>query len=107
MAKSKKNIADFQKAMLSKAQYITPDALPEPEVVIPEVPVILPLAETELGQSIDAEILEKFKLLAGETGKDYETLLRQALTHYLRLKGLRLRDALMALHNEETSIRNL
>jgi len=104
MAKSKKNIADFQKAMLSKAQYITPDMLP-PEVTAS--PVELPLPETELGQTIDEEILEKFRLLAHETGKDYQLLIRQALAHYLGLKGLRLRDALMALQNKETSVKDL
>ena len=114
MAKNKKNIADFQKALLSKAQFITADVEPEKpaanEGIEPEVnvlPPVVPFDETELGQSIDMEILEKFKLLSAETGHQYEDLLRHALTHYLGLKGVRLRDALIAKENKDFPLKQL
>lgn len=114
MAKNKKNIADFQKAMLSKAQFITADAEPEQPASlegtgqeITVLPPNVPFDETELGQSIDLEILEKFKLLSAETGHQYEDLVRHALTHYLGLKGLRLRDALIAKENKDFPLKKL
>ena len=114
MGKSKKNIADFQKALLSKAQFITADAEPEKKTVPPAIQSsqelskeAVPLVIASTGWSIDDEISAKFKLLAGETGREYNELVRHALTHYLMLKGLRLRDALNAGNKKDTSIRQL
>ena len=136
MTKNKKNIADFQKALQSKAQFIVPDpeakqeisipanediaepALPEPILDEPitaavETEELQPILTEEVSKSaeagllIDEEILNKLKLLAVNSGRNYEDLVRHALTHFLMLKGLRLRDALMDLYQKEISLKDL
>jgi hypothetical protein len=110
MTKSKKNIADFQKALQSKARFIIPDAehtempvIEEPEINIPSI------EKTDESKvlEIDEEIVSQLRILAEHTGRNYNELVRHALSHFLMLKGLRLRDALMELYKREISLKDL
>jgi hypothetical protein len=112
MAKNKKNIADFQRALQSKAQFIIPDsenekndfsAIDEPEIDLPPDAVI---NESEILE-VDEEIAGQLKILAEHSGRSYDELVRHALSHFLMLKGLRLRDALMELYKKEISLKDL
>jgi hypothetical protein len=112
MTKNKKNIADFQKALQSKAQFIVPDANEKTG----EIPAIEePYIETSFEEAIteeellliDEEIATKLKLLAAHSGRGYDEVVRHALTHFLMLKGLRLRDALMELYKKDISLKDL
>ena len=112
MTKNKKNIADFQKALQSKAQFIVPDAedktgeIPVIEEPYIETPIEEAIAEEEV-LLIDEEIAGKLKLLAEHTGRSYDDIVRHALSHFLMLKGLRLRDALIELYKKEISLKDL
>jgi hypothetical protein len=112
MTKGKKNIADFQKAMQSKTQFIVPDAegemsempaIEEPEI---ELPSAVHTIDSEI-LVIDEEIAGKLRILAESSGREYDELIRHALSHYLMLKGLRLRDALIKLYKKEISLKDL
>jgi hypothetical protein len=112
MTKGKKNIADFQKAMQSKTQFIVPDAEGEtsemPAIEEPEIE--LPSAVQTMNSKIlviDEEIAVQLRLLAEHSGREYDELIRHALSHFLMLKGLRLRDALMKLYQKEISLKDL
>jgi hypothetical protein len=112
MTKGKKNIADFQKAMQSKAQYILPDSQGEqndmPATEEPDIEVSSGEIQDEAEPlEIDEEIANQLKILAEHSGRNYEDLVRHALTHFLMLKGLRLRDALMDLYKKEISLKDL
>ncbi|MCK9208620.1 MAG: hypothetical protein M0P66_16025 [Salinivirgaceae bacterium] len=84
--KNKKDMKQFQQALLSNAEFIkqpepVPMAAPEP-VIIQEVSVI------------NDDVMEKFKLLASFEGVSEKELINQALNHYLRLKSLQLEQAI-------------
>lgn len=85
--KNKKDMKQFQQALLSNAEFIkqpepVPMAAPEP-VIIQEVSVI------------NDDVMEKFRLLASFEGVSEKELINQALNHYLRLKSLQLEQAAM------------
>ena len=112
MVKSKKNIADFQKALQSKTQFIVPDAEGEQNELpgIEEAEMDLtPIEKTYNAETleIDEELAKQLRILAGHSGRNYNELVQHALSHFLMLKGLRLRDALMELHHKEISIKDL
>ena len=112
MAKSKKNITDFQKALQSKTQFIVPDAEGEQNEmpVIEEAEIELPPIEKTYNPKaleIDEELAKQLRILAKHSGRNYDELVQHALSHFLMLKGLRLRDALMELYQKEISIREL
>jgi len=112
MAKNKKNIADFQKALHSKAQFIVPDdeserdEMPVSEEAEIDLPSEFKSYEPEVLE-VDEEIASQLKILAAHTGRKYEELVRHALSHFLMLKGLRLRDALMELYKKDISLKDL
>ena len=112
MTKNKKNIADFQKALQSKAQYLISDN-EEVKAEIPaiEEPYIEESVEEKVFETevlvIDEEIADHLRLLALQSGRNYDELVRHALSHFLMLKGLRLRDALMGLYKKEISLKDL
>jgi hypothetical protein len=112
MTNSKKNIADFQKALQSKAQFIIPDTEGEP-VELPDIgksgndsSTVDKTDKFEILE-IDEEISRHLRILAEHSGRNYDELVRHALSHFLMLKGLRLREALMELYQKEISLRDL
>ena len=112
MTKNKKNIADFQKALQSKAQFIVSDVDEKsPEIPAIEEPYIESPAEQETRLTeelvIDEEIATQLRILAVHSGRSYDELVRHALTHFLMLKGLRLRDALMDVYKKDISLKDL
>jgi len=112
MAKSKKNIVDFQKALQSKTQFIIPDAEGEQNEmpVIEEAEIELPSIDKTYNSEameIDEELAKQLRILAKHSGRNYNELVQHALSHFLMLKGLRLRDALMELYHNEISIKEL
>ncbi len=77
--KNKKNLHDFQSALLSNTPFIKQGeeqvhASPEGE--------------------IDPDLLEKIKALAQYEKTTESSLLNKAISHFLRLKGLELEEAL-------------
>ena len=112
MMKTKKNITDFQKALQSKAQFIVPDS--------DNVPIEIPASEEQVIDSIanniaekhelfeiDKEIADQLKILAEHSGRNFDELVRHALSHFLMLKGLRLRDALIERYKKDISLKDL
>lgn len=86
MAKTKKNIKDFQQALLSNTKFIKKESAKEeePEAIAPD---------TSHPLHIDPEILSDIKLLAEHENKEFINLIHVALKHYLGLKSLRLEEA--------------
>jgi len=112
MTKNKKNIADFQKALQSKAQYIISDNEEvKAEVPAIEEPYIEESPEERVFNSeelvIDEEIADHLRLLASHSGRNYDELVSHALSHFLMLKGLRLRDALIEKYKKEISLKDI
>jgi hypothetical protein len=110
MAKSKKDIAAFQQALRSKTQYITDDAVEETVQVhaeLTEQETVIASVVPDNAILIDEEILSKIRVLAEQAGKSDKELIHHALSHYLMLKGVRLRDAMMKLYKKEISLRKL
>jgi hypothetical protein len=84
--KTKKNIKQFQQALLSNTGFIKQTDENE-AMQLPE-PVISPESV------IDDEVMEKFILLANFEGSNTNELINKALNHYLRLKSLQLEEAM-------------
>ncbi len=83
MAKQpKKNIKQFQQALLSNAGFIKQTDENEP------------LSSTPGNSEIDNDVLEKFQLLATFEGIETRELINKALNHFLRLKSLQLEEAM-------------
>lgn len=80
--KQKKNTKDFQQALLSNADFLkqTPE----------------PVLEATKEKIIDEEILEKLEILAEYDNVDVKDLVNKALSHFLRLKGMQLEQAIKA-----------
>ncbi len=77
--KTKKNVSDFQSALLSNTPFIKQADEPQNE------------ANNTL---IDPDLLLKIKALAQYEKTTESLLINKALTHFLRLKGLELEAAL-------------
>ncbi|MGE4287593.1 MAG: hypothetical protein AB7E36_02800 [Salinivirgaceae bacterium] len=85
MKKTKKNIKQFQQALLTNTGFIKQSDESEP---VPEV----------LHESlIEDEVLQKFTLLAEFEGTTTKELINKALNHFLRLKSLQLEEAMKKL----------
>lgn len=82
MKKTKKNIKQFQQALLSNTRFIKQTEESEP----------IPAAHHEA--IIEDEILQKFTLLAEFEGTHTKELINKALNHFLRLKSLQLEEAM-------------
>jgi len=92
MAKRKKKITDFQEALLSNTASMKETHLvSNSEKIESERPVF----------HIEAELLEDFELLAKVTNTHPDELINQALSHFLRLKGLKLEAAKKKIAEEK------
>lgn len=81
--RNKKNIKDIQAALLSNTEFLNKE----------EEPAEL----DEIQESIiDEEVLKKFEALAEFENTQAKELINKALSHYLKLKGLQLEQALKA-----------
>ena len=83
--KNKKDINQFKQALLSNAGFIKEIEQSDPSTSaqsLPDDPVI------------DPEVREKFQLLAEYEGVEERDLVNMALNHYLKLKGLQLKQAI-------------
>jgi len=76
--KTKKDLKQFQQALLSNTDFIQHTEATLNEPLIKEVSLV------------EDAIMEKFKLLATFEGVTEKELINQALNHYLRLKSLQL-----------------
>lgn len=85
--KVKKNIKQFQQALLTNTGFIKQTDEKEPEPATPVVSII------------DEDIMEKFTLLAEFENTEASDLINKALNHYLRLKSLQVEEA-MKLKNK-------
>ena len=85
--KAKKNIKQFKQALLSNTDFIK-----ESEPVEHTKPTTTVVNE----DVIDADVKEKFSLLANFENISEKELINKALNHYLRLKGLQLEQAIKA-----------
>jgi len=95
---NKKNIVDFQKALLTSTRYIGK----ETETSIEKITDSSNLQKESL-VAINSEIINKIKILANHQKENYKYLITHALNHYLGLKSLRLRDAMMELEKENST----
>ncbi len=80
--KTKKDLKQFQQALLSNTDFIQHTEATLNEPLIKEVSLV------------EDAIMEKFKLLATFEGVTEKELINQALNHYLRLKSLQLEQAM-------------
>jgi hypothetical protein len=82
MKKTKKNIKQFQQALLTNTGFIKQSEEAEP----------IPAAPHE--SLIEGDTLQKFTLLAEFEGTNTKELINKALNHFLRLKSLQLEEAM-------------
>jgi hypothetical protein len=84
--KLKKNISDFQSALLSNTPFIKQVDEPghDADNVVRDEPIEL----------IDPELLIKIKALAQYNNTSTSSIINKALTHFLRLKALEVETAL-------------
>jgi len=80
--KTKKDLKQFQQALLSNTDFIQHTEATLNEPLIKEVSLV------------EDAIMEKFKLLATFEGVTEKELINQALNHYLRLKSQQLEQAM-------------
>lgn len=85
MAKRKRKISEIKNALLSNTSFINNMDKPK-EIAIAEKVV-----------KLDKQTLAKIKLLANYYGKDYNDLINEAISHYLRIKKLDIDEALKSI----------
>lgn len=96
MAKNKKNIDDFQKALTSNTFNFADDI--EDKL---SVSTSIHHKEENMVQ-IDADIIKKLKILSKYQNEKIEDMINQALQHFLRLKSHDLQKAIEQLTIEAT-----
>lgn len=87
MKKTKKNIKQFQQALLTNTGFIKQNEETESVPASPQESLI------------DEELIQKFTLLAAYEETNTKELINKALNHFLRLKSLQLEEA-MKKHQE-------
>lgn len=94
MAKNKKDIEDFKKALSSNTEFL--------KFVQEENETSLQITrKNEKVMALDTIIYRKFKILATYLKKEPHELIHEALNHYLRLKKYHLEQAMLDLTKED------
>lgn len=83
--KAKKDINQFKQALLSNTGFIKEIERDDNSSQAQAV---------KTNQVIDTDVREKFQLLAEYEGVEEKELINLALNHYLKLKGLQLKQAI-------------
>lgn len=94
MGKKKKKLNDFKEAMLSNTKFIGKDD--ENDVIVQKSN-----ENPRVSISIDHKLFFQFKILAKYQGDDANALVEQALTHYLRLKSIKLEKAMKEMTEDD------
>lgn len=91
--KSKKKVDDFAEALMSKTKLIKHN---QPQESAPPK-----ATDNNVYAEVDKKVYGKFKILAMHQKTQPETLINEALNHYLRLKQAKLEQAVYELTKED------